>query len=100
MNKQVYEVRGQLQVSVPKTRASVRRLVLPPGVVEVLRAYRETVDSRWMFPSPVKEDSPLDPAAVRKKLSAVLKPGGLPRHPASTIYATPLPPAPWSTGWT
>ncbi len=38
VNKQVYEVKGQLQVSVPKTRASIRRLVLPPGVVEVLRA--------------------------------------------------------------
>ena len=52
VNKQVYEVKGRLQVSVPKTRASIRRLVLPPGVVEVLRQYRETVDSRWMFPSP------------------------------------------------
>ncbi len=50
VNKQVYEVKGQLQVSIPKTRASIRRLVLPPGVVEVLRQYRETVDSRWMFP--------------------------------------------------
>ena len=73
VNKQVYEVKGRLQVSVPKTRASIRRLVLPPGVVEVLRAYRETVDSRWMFPSPVKEDSPMDPAAVRKRLQTVLE---------------------------
>ena len=73
VNKQVYEVKGQLQVSVPKTRASIRRLVLPSGVVEVLRQYRETVDSRWMFPSPVKEDSPMDPAAVRKRLSTILK---------------------------
>ena len=26
-----------------------------------------------MFPSPVKEDSPLDPAAVRKRLQTVLE---------------------------
>ena len=43
MNKRVYEVKGQLQVSVPKTKASIRRLVLPPGVVEVLRQYQKTV---------------------------------------------------------
>ena len=73
VNKQVYEVKGQLQVSVPKTRASIRRLVLPPGVVEVLRAYRETVDSRWMFPSPVKEDVPMTPGAVRRRLQIILE---------------------------
>lgn len=33
--------------------------VLPPCVVGILRHYRETVDSRWMFPSPVKEDVPM-----------------------------------------
>ena len=76
VNKQVYEVKGQLQVSVPKTRASIRRLVLPPGVVEVLRAYRETVDSRWMFPSPVKEDVPMTPGAVRRRLQIILERAG------------------------
>ena len=88
VNKQVYEVKGQLQVSVPKTRASIRRLVLPPGVVEVLRAYRETVDSRWMFPSPVKEDVPMTPGAVRRRLQIILERAGCKRirfHDASVI---------------
>ena len=76
VNKQVYEVKGRLQVSVSKTRASIRRLVLPPGVVEVLRQYRETVDSRWMFPSPVKEDVPLTPGAVRRRLQIILERAG------------------------
>ena len=58
VNKQVYDVRGQLQISTPKTKNSVRKIVLPPAVVEVLREYKKTVDSRWMFPSPVKEDCP------------------------------------------
>ena len=79
VNKQVYEVKGQLQVSVPKTRTSIRRLVLPPGVVEVLRAYRETVDSRWMFPSPVKEDVPMMPGAVRRRLQIILERAGCKR---------------------
>ena len=36
VEKQVYEVKGQLQLSVPKTKASIRKLVLPTGVVEAL----------------------------------------------------------------
>ena len=89
VNKQVYEVKGQLQVSVPKTRASIRRLVLPPGVVEVLRAYRETVDSRWMFPSPVKEDVPMTPGAVRRRLQIILERAGCNTY----IYYEP----PWTS---
>ena len=91
VNKQVYEVKGQLQVSVPKTRASIRRLVLPPGVVEVLRAYRETVDSRWMFPSPVKEDVPMTPGAVRRRLQIILERAGCKRirfHDLRHTFAT------------
>ena len=76
VNKQVYDVRGQLQISTPKTKNSVRKIVLPPAVVAVLREYKETVDSRWMFPSPVMEDSPLDPASVRKRLQTVLERAG------------------------
>ena len=91
VNKQVYEVKGRLQVSIPKTRASIRRLVLPPGVVEVLRQYRETVDSRWMFPSPVKEDVPLTPGAVRRRLQIILERAGCKRirfHDLRHTFAT------------
>jgi len=91
VNKQVYEVKGQLQVSIPKTRASIRRLVLPPGVVEVLRQYRETVDSRWMFPSPVKEDTPMTPGAVRRRLQIILERAGCKRirfHDLRHTFAT------------
>lgn len=76
VNKQVYEVKGELQLSVPKTKASIRRLVLPPGMVEVLREYRDRVDSRWMFPSPVKEDTPISPGVVRKRLQIILERAG------------------------
>ena len=91
VNKQVYEVKGQLQVSVPKTRASIRRLVLPSGVVEVLRQYQETVDSRWMFPSPVKEDMPMTPGAVRRRLQIILERAGCKRirfHDLRHTFAT------------
>lgn len=34
---------------------------VPPAVVEVLQEYKKTVDFRWMFPSPVKENRPSPP---------------------------------------
>ena len=73
MERQVHRVRGELVVSPPKTKAGNRTVLLPAPVLKVLKAYQKTVHSRWMFPSPVKEDSPLDPAAVRKRLQTVLE---------------------------
>ncbi len=73
VDKQVYEVHGELQFSTPKTKNSIRKIVLPPAVVEVLREYQKRVHSRWMFPSPVKEDSPLSPGAVRSRLQIILE---------------------------
>lgn len=76
VNKQVYDVRGQLQLSTPKTKNSVRKIVLPPAVVAVLQEYKKTVDSRWMFPSPVKEDCPITPGVVRRRLQFILEHAG------------------------
>ena len=76
VNKQVYDVRGQLQISTPKTKNSIRKIVLPPAVVAVLREYKKTVDSRWMFPSPVKEDCPITPGVVRRRLQLILEHAG------------------------
>ena len=76
VNKQVYDVRGQLQISTPKTKNSIRKIVLPPAVVTVLREYKKTVDSRWMFPSPVKEDCPITPGVVRRRLQLILEHAG------------------------
>ena len=76
VSKQVYDVRGQLQISTPKTKNSVRKIVLPPAVVAVLREYKKTVDSRWMFPSPVKEDCPITPDVVRRRLQLILEHAG------------------------
>ena len=76
VNKQVYDVRGRLQISTPKTKSSIRKIVLPPAVVAVLREYKKTVDSRWMFPSPVKEDCPITPGVVRRRLQFILAHAG------------------------
>ena len=73
VERQVHRVRGELILSPPKTRAGNRTVILPAPVLKVLKDYRTTTHSRWMFPSPVKEDSPMDPAAVRKRLQTVLE---------------------------
>ena len=73
VERQVHRVTGELVVSSPKTKAGNRTVILPAPVLKVLKAYQKTVHSRWMFPSPVKENSPMDPAAVRKRLQTVLE---------------------------
>ena len=76
IQRQVYRANGELVVSAPKTKAALRTIVLPPALAGVLADYRQQIDSRWMFPSPAKEDSPLDPATVRKRLQTILKHAG------------------------
>ena len=76
VERQVQRVKGKLTVTQPKTKSSSRSVILPTTVLEILKGYRQVIDSQWMFPSPRKEDSPLDPAAVRKKLAIVLERAG------------------------
>ena len=40
INKQVYEVKGQLILNQPKTKASIRKLVLPRALLAVLKEYK------------------------------------------------------------
>jgi len=76
VNKQVCKAKGQLRVSTPKTKASIRKLMLQPAVVDILKEYRKNVDSRWIFPSPVKEDTPLSPGVARRRLQQILERAG------------------------
>ena len=76
VERQVQRIKGELVISQPKTKASSRSVILPTPTLKALVRCRESCTSRWIFPSPKKEDSPLDPAAVRKKLSKVLERAG------------------------
>lgn len=72
VQRQVIHAAGELRFSVPKTKSSVRTVVLPPSVVNVLRELKERTASRWLFPSPVKEDAPMDPQSVYRKMKKAL----------------------------
>ena len=74
VTKQVYRTKGDgLLISKPKTKSSIRTVSLPPTLLNILKEYKESVNSRWMFPAPVKEDSPLDPAYIRTRLHLILE---------------------------
>ena len=74
IERQVYRINGELKTIPPKTKSSIRTIVLPPVVLRVLLDYRETTNgSRWIFPSPRKEDAPRDPHSLYHKMQLVLE---------------------------
>ena len=91
IERQVYRVRGELKTSLLKTIGSVRTIILPPSVLKALKEYKETVDSRWIFPSPIKKDFPRDPKTVYSKMQLVLERAGCKRvrfHDLRHTFAT------------
>ncbi len=92
VTKQVYRTKEDgLLISQPKTKASIRTVILPPPMLAILKEYRKNVDSRWMFPSPVKEDCPIDPGAIRQRLQTILEHAGCKRvrfHDLRHTFAT------------
>ena len=79
ISKQAVVIGSEVVVTKPKTKAAVRTLLLPPKVLEVFREYRKRNVSRWLFPSPKKEDSPLLPSVVRQRLHRLLDHAGCER---------------------
>ena len=73
INKQVTRTKNGLAVSEPKTKAAVRTVILPPPVLNALKEYRKTVNSRWLFPSPKVEGQPMSPGSISHKLQKILR---------------------------
>ena len=65
------QVRGGV-ISVPKTKSSIRTVILPTELLKVLKEYKKTVNSEWIFPSPKDSSKTRDPSAVRKRLQIIL----------------------------
>ena len=76
INKTVGRNNDGLFIGAPKTKASVRTAVLPPSVLDMLREYKTKTFSRWMFPSRTKDDMPVDPGTLRKRLQDILEHAG------------------------
>ena len=89
--RQVCQIKGELLIQPPKNKASIRTVILPPAVVAALRVYKQTVPSRWMFPSPKKEDAPIAPSVVSHRLAKILKHAGCKKvrfHDLRHVFAT------------
>ena len=83
----------QVQCEIVKILDSFTELIiLPPPLVEVLKKYKETVESIWMFPSPVKEgDEPRDPQSLYHRTQLLLERAGCKRvrfHDLRHTFAT------------
>ena len=91
INKQAGTSGPDVVICEPKTKAAVRTLILPPTVLKVMREYRARVDSRWMFPSPKKEDTPMRPSSIHQRLHRILDHAGCDRvrfHDLRHTFAT------------
>ena len=76
IERQVYIIKAEVIISAPKTKASIRTVILPPSLLKALGAYKKTVDSEWMFPSPKDNGRPRNPSSVRKRLQLILERAG------------------------
>ena len=71
--RQVIRVQGETMVSQPKTKSSLRTVILAPDMVEILAELKQTVTGEWIFPSPVNEGQPRNPCALYHRFQTILK---------------------------
>ncbi len=73
ISRQVCRVGGKSVVSKPKTKSSIRTIILPPDLVEVLADYKRYATCEWMFPSPVNKGEPRNPTSVYHRTQLILE---------------------------
>ena len=73
ISRQVALVNGNIHISTPKTKSSVRTIIIPPDILKILAEYKKRINSIWIFPSPKTDNTPLHPATVTSILDRILK---------------------------
>ena len=76
IERQVNVFNGEQIISEPKTKASIRTIILPPSLLQILSEYKKNIDSEWIFPSPLDSTKTRHPSAVRKRLQIMLERAG------------------------
>lgn len=71
--RQVIRVKGETVVSQPKTKFSIRTVILAPDMIEILAELKKHTHGEWMFPSPVKEGEPRNPSSVYHRFQLILE---------------------------
>ena len=73
IKRQVVKKGAQTLISKPKTKSSIRTILLPPGMVEILAELKKNATCDWVFPSPVKEGEPRNPDSLYGRFQKILK---------------------------
>lgn len=73
IRRQVVKKGAQTLISKPKTKSSIRTILLPPGMVEILAELKKTATCDWVFPSPVKEGEPRNPDSLYGRFQKILQ---------------------------
>ena len=76
ISRQVVAVSGKVIVQPPKTKTSVRAIMLPPYMTAILRDMKKDKTCDWIFPSPNKEGEPRHPTAIHQRFKLILKRAG------------------------
>ena len=74
--RQVVAAGSQTLVQAPKTKNSIRTIILPPYMVEILAEMKRYKTCEWIFPSPVKQGEPRNPSAVYHRFKLILERSG------------------------
>ena len=80
-------------VEPPKTKSSVRTILLPPYMVELLAVRKKQKTCDWIFPSPTNAGEPLNPGSIPSLFHRILKRAGckhLRFHDLRHTFATHL----------
>ena len=91
IERQVNVIHGEVIISEPKTKSSIRTAILPSPLLKILMEYKKTVESEWIFSSPIDDTKPRNPPAVRKRLQLILERAGCPKvrfHDLRHTFAT------------
>ena len=91
IDKQVALANNKMIMSKPKTKQSIRKIVLPRPVGDALLEYKHRVDSVWMFPSPLSNERPWNASGLRGRLNLELERAQCPKvrfHDLRHTYAT------------
>jgi biotin operon repressor len=73
ISRQVVKTGKSVEITAPKTKSSIRTILLPPDMVELLAELKKQTTGEWMFPSPVKEGEPRNPTAVYHRFQLILE---------------------------
>lgn len=73
ISRQVVKTGNSAEVTTPKTKSSIRTILLPPDMMEILAELKKHTHGEWMFPSPVNEGQPRNPSSVYHRFQLILE---------------------------